>query len=193
MRRLALLLCILFPSCSDLPWSDEPTRDSLLLAERAGGVWIQDSIEWEVGTDTASALAWTSSLFSIVLHRDGALSMQTRAIELRGRDSIAFATTPDRIGYSGRWWTIDSATAAIEYRLTYSDQRTPRDSATTPTLQDTLRLVGDNVAGDSLWHLLQTPTYTPTRIVRLQRPQRLARHSLQALTWRDSITHRRRH
>jgi hypothetical protein len=190
MRRLVLNLCFsilapLLASCSEMPW-DGPSEDSLRLAERVTGAWMQDSIEWSVGTDTSEALAWTSSLLSLVLHRDGALSLQTRGIYLLGRDSIAFTRAPDRVGYAGRWWTIDSSTAAVEYRLTYSDLRAPGEALPGPVQHDTLRLVGEKLDAVHYRH-----REAPVRAFRLQRPARLARESLRAITWRDSLARRR--
>jgi hypothetical protein len=167
-------------SCSDWMGDGVSDEDSLQLAERITGVWIQDTVEWSIepGSET---LSWTSSLLSLNLHPDGRLSLQTKGVTLIGRDSIGFGTDPDRISYSGVWRAVDTTTAAIEYQLTYTDIPQVEVRTPGPLLRDTLRWVNSELIG--LDHTIGT---TP-RSYRLERPSRLTRESMRVLTWRDSI------
>jgi hypothetical protein len=176
---LLLLTSLSLVSCSDI-MGDSPSQDSLLLAERIGGLWVQDTIEWSLGTAGDSSLAWSSSLLSVAFHRDGHLSVQTRGVDHIGRDSVAFSAIADRVGYSGRWWTVDSSTVGVEYRMTYSDIE-GGSQRMTAARRDTLRLDRAKLVG------LDVAAATGTREYRLQRPRNLTRETVRVLTWRDSL------
>ena len=176
---LFLLASLSLVSCADF-LGDTPSQDSLLLADRIGGLWVQDTIVWDLGTAGDSSLAWSSSLLSVDFHRDGHLSLQTRGVEHIGKDSVGFASAADRVGYSGTLWTVDSSTAGVEYRLTYSDSE-GGSQRMTAARRDTLRLDRAKLVG------LDLAAATGTRVYRLQRPRNLTRETVRVLTWRDSL------